>query len=207
MAGDDVMYTLSFIILLLITVLFLILAFIAYRRYLATEDPGKVKAVFVAVVAGLVILSINLVGVLPVVGYDSVRYMVTLGGNETTTVILPFPDEAGLLSEIEVKRGRADIQLVESEKGRGLQVVFGGYVYLEGYHMVRYAEVDYSAELDDGDAYLVFLNTTYDPGWFRIDEFRIIHQSPSDFHSKQIFTHRGELEQGWNRIEWDIYRE
>ncbi len=201
------MYTLFFVILVVCSIAMFVLAYLAFKGYRSAEDPEKLKAAITAVVAGLLILSINMVGVFPVVAYDSVRYMAELRGNETTTVILPFPSEFGFEDQLNVKRGQGSFHLVESEKGLGLVVVFGKYVYIEGYLKVRFDRVDYSAELDDGENFWVHLDTTYDPAWFEIYELRIIHQNPSDFHSKQIFTYKMDMKQGWNRIEWDIYRE
>ena len=201
------MYTLFLVILLICSIVLFVLAYLALGSYRSTGEPGKLMAAITAVVAGLLILSVNMIGVLPVASYDSVGYMVGLIGNETTTVILPFPNELGLADQLELKRGHGAFHVVESERGRGLEVTFGNFVYIEGYLKVRFDQVDYGAELDDGENFWIHLNTTYDPAWFAIRELRIIHQSSSDFHSKQIFTYRGELEEGWTRIEWSIYRD
>lgn len=201
------MYTGLFVLLVLFSLVLFVMAAIALRSYRSTEDKSRLNAALVTVVAGLLILSMNFVGVYPVIGYDSVRYTAELRGNETTTVILPFPNEYGLVEELEIIRGHATYHLVNSDKGMGLEVILGSYVYIEGHVKVKWDQVDYSADLDDGRNFWVHLNTTYDPAWFDIYEVRIIHQSPSDFHSKQIFTYRGDMEQGWNSIEWGIYRE
>jgi hypothetical protein len=201
------MYTLFFVILLVLSGILFVLAFLGFRRYRSKGDPDKLKAGIVALVAGILILSINMVGVSPVVGYDSVRYMASLRTNATCTVILPFPAEEGLVDELEIISGHGEFLVVDSDKGRGLEVTFDKYVVIDGLVFKRLDKVDYTTELDEGGNFWLHLNTSLDDQIFDIHEIRIIHQSPSDFHSKQITTPRNLLEQGWNQIEWDIYKE
>jgi hypothetical protein len=201
------MYTVAYWSLLVISGIFFILSVVAFIRYRSLRDLDKLKAGIVAVVAGLLVLSINMVGVYPTSDYDSVRYMADLSSNGTCVVILPFPNEEALEGELEVKWGDGVFRVVESAKGRGLEVTFDEFVYIEGLYLTREDEVDYDAELDKGEGFWIHLDKSAENLTMSLREVRIIHQDPFDFHSKQIVGYRYPIVEGWNLIEWDIYPE
>jgi len=196
-----------FIVFLGFSVILFAMGYYSYSHYINSRDLDKLKGCITVVVAGVLILSMNLIWIYPLADFDSVRYMAELRTDGDCTVILPFPNEEGLEDEIEVKRGHGEFRVVDSEKGRGLEVSFDEYVYIEGAYLVHYNNVDYSTELEDGSNF--WFHLTGDNSSFQIYELRIIHQSPSDFHSKQIFVsnYKYHIVVGWNQVEWSIYRE
>ena len=72
--GDDVML-LFFILLSGLSAVLFVMGYLAIAHHRMTNDAEKLKAGVAVVVAGLLILSMNLLWVLPASDYDSVRYI------------------------------------------------------------------------------------------------------------------------------------
>ena len=107
----------------------------------------------------------------------------------------------------EVKFGTCEFIVIESEKGRALQVSFEKIFYIEGTYLTRDGTVDFGADLEEGNSYWIHFTEQNNDTFCDIREVRIVHQSPEDFHSNQIARGYNVLVTGWNLIEWDVYQE
>ncbi len=205
---DDFLYVVFFYFLLVCSIILLALGAHSLARYRRGPSRDDLAPGIITLLAGLIILGANLGVVHPLTNYDSVRYMVEIQTNGTTSIVLPWPDERGLLGELETVRGSGEWKVVDTEKGLGLEVRLDDYLHFEGKYITGDHDVVYEPELMEDGHFWVFYETedSSTRGWVR--EFRIVHQSPDDFHSKQIFqwSHGGEwFEEGWNLVKFEVY--
>lgn len=191
----NVIFVLSGLLFLL-----LILSLVRYNREKRVVD---LQAAAVVGVAAVLILGMNLVIVRPTTIYDSVRFEVEI--YVPGTYIFPFPNEPGLVDELEVRYGEGEYELVDTEKGKGLKVSTTDGLTLEAVLITENGEVDYEADLQDGESFWVHFTPSTNTTKSHKLIMRIIHQSPEDFHSKQLILPRPGIEPGWNHLKYEYY--
>ena len=185
----------------------LLLLLRSFKMYKMDGSDLDVKAATVVGVALMVMVPLNVVVIYPTTNYDSLRFEAELW--VSGTYFLPFPNEEDLVYELEVKHGECLFSLHESEKGTSLMVtVEDRYTFIEGAIVVRDRELDTSVDLVEGGKFWVH----YEPSEvnqtiFREFVVRIIHQSPTDFHSKQITYSKPGIQPGWNLLKYERYTE
>ncbi len=181
--------------------LLLVLCAISLIRYMKKSQKEDLLAALVVGAVAFLFIGINVFYVAPNREFDSVRYVVDLRTESNTTVILPIPEEPGLFESIKIVRGTCQMELVETEYGRGLQIVYNDTLIFRGEYISRSGrKVDYTPDLLEGDSFRVFINCSGDIEDFAIYQLRVIHQSATDFHSKQVIGH-GELDEDWWALE------
>jgi hypothetical protein len=172
-----------------------------YRRDRLADDLHAAVAIGVT---AIVIIGVNVSCVYPYSVFDSVRYVVVLLSEAPVTVILPIPDEPRLMSNIKVFQGNCTMKKVETSYGTGLQIDFNWTLRFEGAVISRLGSVNYIPDLMENSRFRIYIDHHGNVTQFGIHELRIVHQSYSDFHSKQVI-YGGILNQGWNLVNYQIY--
>jgi len=183
----------------------LVLLFLrSLRTYKMDGSDLDVKAATVVGVALMVMVPMNVVVIYPTTNYDSLRFVAEL--SYAGTYILPFPNEEDLVYELEVKHGEGLFSLHESEKGLSLMVTVGDdWTQIEGALVVRDRELDTSVDLIEGRNFWVHYEPDGVNHTFRDLDVRIIHQSPEDFHSKQVTYSKTGIQPGWNLLKYERF--
>jgi hypothetical protein len=191
--------------LLVASGLFFILFIHSFLRYKIFDFRDDLNAAISAVIIAILILTVNMVSLYPLNNYDVLSYYVSIDTNATSTVVLPWPDEPSLFDEILVDNGECEWKVVDTEKGMGLEIKFSWRLYLESDYTSRDRKLDFEPDLMEGGNFSIHFESEDINASCRIREFRIVHQSPTDFHSKQIIIAKNPLQQGWNSIKYQYY--
>jgi hypothetical protein len=185
--------------------IFFVLFAYSYLRYRKSDIRDDLNAAVSMAIIAILILAVNMITIHPLASYDSVAYYAEFRTNASSTVVLPWPDERILIREIQVVHGDCEYKVVDTEKGKGLEVDFSSFFYLEGNFSTSIRKVNYKPDLmEEGNFYIHFQSEDMNASC-RLGELRIVHQSPTDFHSRQIVSSRYSIEHGWNSIEYERY--
>jgi len=136
----------------------------------------------------------------PWADYDAVRYEVVLHIEGSGRLILPVPEEEGLIKDL--MASPRNWSLVETDRGTGLQINLSSGMSIAREYLTRDHKIDYSPDLMVGDYFFFFFDPSEANGTVRLEEFRILHQSPWDFHSKQCFQKT--LASGWTSARYEV---
>jgi hypothetical protein len=195
--------TLLYYVIFVLTGLLFLLLILSLVRYNREKRIVDLQAAAVVGVAAVLILGMNLAIVRPTTTYDSVRFEAEI--RAPGAFIFPFPNEPGLVDELEVRWGVGEYELIDTEKGKGLKVSTADRFSLEAVLITDNGEVDYEADLQDGESFWVHFTPSTNDTTTKEIEMRIIHQSPEDFHSKQLIYPIPGIEPGWNHLKYEYY--
>ena len=162
------------------------------------EDLKIAKVLLVVVI---VLFGMNIF----VVKYDAISYYVRIESEGNSTVIIPIPNEQELIDKVMSGSRWVDIRIVESERGKGLEITLDSYEIIEAEIVTRIWSYDHDTDLVVGDDFLIHFEPIDDNASIGITEMRIIHESPLDFHSKQVFHVDQQIVHGWNEVEYELY--
>lgn len=188
-------FVVTFILAGILLVLFLFLFFL-YRKERIKDDLQTAKVILVV---ALILLGLNIF----VVKYDSIRYLITLDVEGASTVVVPIPNEQELIDEILLSTEGGKVRIVETERGKGLEITVISDVMIEAEVITRIWSFDHETDLVDGDDFLIHFEPIDDNATIEISRMRIIHENPLDLHSEQIFHSGRDFVQGWNEVEYE----
>jgi hypothetical protein len=194
-----------FFILIITACSLIILGLLSFIRYRKKHDKEDLHAALVVGTGAVAILVLNMFYVFPILQFDSIRYTVYIHTNENTIMILPIPEEDDLIDNLELKRGECDWGIVDTEYGKGLQIIFNGSIKLYGKYITYSERVDYTSDLIENDCFRIYYEAEGKETRLNIDEFRVIHQDTSELLSKQLILYRYGLDTGWNLIKYETY--
>jgi len=191
----------AFIILLTLSGILLALVIFSVWRYRRDQVKGDLRMAKVLLVISMTILGMDLT----VVRYDSIRYNGYLEPEGEMTVILPIPNDQELIDEVIRSIGSGMAMMVDTEKGKGLQITLSKLTTFDVDVVERFRSIDHGSDLVDGNLFWIYFEPIDDNATIRIEELRIIHEDTFGLLSDQVFLYPFEdtfNETGWYSFEY-----